>query len=245
MFRDGTPPHHDLLFVLLATGAAACLVYSGASMAFPGWAAQYEPQLWLCGGGLVPFVLFLAGGWREWQRLGAQVDADRARSRAMDAETERKRAELAGALDGAQAGGDEAVITTPVGTPSMERAAMKTALSRFFRGGEQAGSFSIRALSSIVSDGDWAALTDFYCSDAGGRVLRDRGGPLGTAWGHGWTLDAVLQALNADRLPLPPFPEGQVPDVALYVANTTQRNGNTRKSKAGAVVDSVAREVGR
>jgi hypothetical protein len=74
-------------------------------------------------------------------------------------------------------------------------------------------------------------------------VLLNRGGPLGTGWGYGWTLDAVLQALNTDKLPLPPFPEGQVPDVALYVANTAQRNTNTRKSKAGAVVDGVAREV--
>jgi hypothetical protein len=109
--------------------------------------------------------------------------------------------------------------------------AWKVPLSRFFRAGDSAGSFSIRNLAGVVSEGDWAALTDFYCSDEGRRVLRDRGGNLGTAWGYGWSLDAVLQALNASKLPLPDMP---VPDVQPYVGNTTQRN---TKKRAPAVVE--------
>jgi hypothetical protein len=106
--------------------------------------------------------------------------------------------------------------------------AWKVPLSRFFRAGDSAGSFSIRNLAGVVSEGDWAGLTDFYCSDEGRRVLRDRGGNLGTAWGYGWSLDAVLQALNASKLPLPDMP---VPDVQPYVANSTQR-GTKRRSPA-------------
>jgi hypothetical protein len=109
--------------------------------------------------------------------------------------------------------------------------AWKVPLSRFFRAGDSAGSFSIRNLAGVVSEGDWALLTDFYCSDAGRRVLRDRGGNLGTAWGYGWSLDAVLQALNAGKLPLPDM---AVPDVQPYVANSTQRN---TKRRAPAVVE--------
>lgn len=105
--------------------------------------------------------------------------------------------------------------------------AWKLALTRFFRAGDAAGSFSIRSLSDVVSDGDWGLLTDFYCSDAGRRVLRDRGGNLGTAWGYGWSLDGALQALGAGKLPLPDMP---VPEVQIFVSPATQRNARGRKS---------------
>lgn len=113
--------------------------------------------------------------------------------------------------------------------------AWKLALTRFFRAGDAAGSFSIRALSDVVSDGDWGLLTDFYCSDAGRRVLRDRGGNLGTAWGYGWSLDGALQALGTGKLPLPDMP---VPDVQPFVAHATQRNTKRRSS---AVVEGEKR----
>lgn len=206
------------LSVFAACAYGLVMVLAGQSP--NGW----HMLMWAgAGAGASLFSDFAMWAVKDWRQAAVKLEADRAGTEETRVKTQATRL----ALEGATVGGDEAVIIPSPEPLDLTRAAMKQALNRFFRGGDQAGSFSIRALSSIVSDGDWAALTEFYCSDAGGRVLRDRGGPLGTGWGYGWTLDTVLQALNTNRLP---FPDMAVPDVALYVANTAQRNTKRRSS---------------
>ena len=213
-------------FTFLLAAALAGMVATGVPLAalllnwWLGWPpVDWRLTLWLLTA--VPVFLGVSA------RLMASDNLLAERQRQIDQDAQEVKTQAARlALEAATAGGEEPPEPAPVPV-DMTRTAMKQAVGRFMRGGEAAGSFSIRALSSIVSDGDWAALTEFYCSDAGGRVLRDRGGPLGTGWGYGWTLDTVLQALNADRLP---FPDMAVPEVALYVANTAQRNTKRRSS---------------
>lgn len=114
--------------------------------------------------------------------------------------------------------------------------AWRTALERFFRAGDKAGSFSIRALQGVVGSTTWAALTDFYCAQAGGNILRRVPGDEGTTWGHGWRLDDVTRKLALGQLP---HPDGVVPTVELYVGNSTSHDTKRQRTtaKKAAVVD--------
>lgn len=110
--------------------------------------------------------------------------------------------------------------------------AWRLALERFFRAGDAAGSFSIRALEGVVGSDTWARLTDFYCSEAGHRILRVGAGSAGTTWNWGWELDYTLQRLAAGGLP---HPAGLAPTVEVYVRNTTRRNAPKRAATVKSV----------
>lgn len=130
----------------------------------------------------------------------------------------------------------EPVAETPAVDDERLRA-WRLALDRLFRAGENAGSFSIRALDGVVGSETWGKLTDWFCSDAGGRILRDGVGSQGTRWGYGWSLDRALQALALGKIALPPT---DAPDIQPYVASTTRKNA---KQRAATVVDGVARST--
>lgn len=107
--------------------------------------------------------------------------------------------------------------------------AWRLALERFFRAGDKAGGFSIRKLEGVVGSTTWFLLTDFYVSLEGGQVLRRMPGDEGTVWGHGWTLDDVTRKLALGTLP---HPQGPVPSVEVYIANTTQQNAPRQRKTA-------------
>ena len=135
----------------------------------------------------------------------------------------------------AQALERSATPTSAPPSPDTQAQAWRIALERFFRAGDAAGSFSIRSLSGVIGSDSWALLTDWFCSEQGGRVLRVAAGNAGTTWGYGWGLDRVLQLLATGKLPLPP---GDAPEVEPYIANKTRQNATKRSP---TVVEGVAK----
>lgn len=121
-----------------------------------------------------------------------------------------------------------------------ELQARSVAVSRFFHAGERAHGFSVRKLESVVGEPTWSSLVHFYATAAGGNALRDAGGDTGFTWGHGWTIDHVVLALNAGNFPLPP---GPVPVVEVYTADTTRQDGRRQRTTAPKVVNGTAKAV--
>jgi hypothetical protein len=113
------------------------------------------------------------------------------------------------------------------GEAERKAAAWASALETFFLAGNKAEGFSIDKLAGCIGSDAWARVTGFYASPAGRNVLRVAPGNVGTVWGHGWGLDAAIRALRAGSLP---YPDGDVPAVTPFIADTTRRNA-PRKSK--------------
>lgn len=143
----------------------------------------------------------------------------------------------------------EAVAETVADTddepdPDAEQRARLDAMLTFFHAGEKAGGFSAGLLSpGVVGSDTWEHLTDFYVSDAGGRVLRVVAGNVGTVWNHGHGLDSTIRGLRAGKIPLPP---GSVPTVSAYVApvaaqRSAPRRSATKKPAAEAEVVDIPR----
>lgn len=124
----------------------------------------------------------------------------------------------------------QAAQLTPNAQPEQARHDQMTEkIELFFRDGDAHG-FTIDAMKGAVGSTTWARLTDFYCSDAGNRVLRNAGGKIGTQWGWGWGLEDVLRSLALGVFPLPP---GDVPEVVWRPRDATQRNTERKRKTQG------------
>lgn len=211
------------LGLALAGGFVVADAYAG--LLRPGWWALY-PALVLSGMGTVVTLAGLGKGlsWAlvEWDEMQARRNPP-----ALAPET---------APEPDDEGPDYAA--------EAEYKAKLDAVMTFFHAGERAGGFSAGLLSpGVVGSDTWDALTDFYVSEVGRRVLRVVAGNVGTVWNHGHTLDSTIRGLRAGLIPLPP---GPVPVVSAYVPPAAQRNAprkSATKPKPAVVDIPPSREV--
>lgn len=208
-----TVPRYSTLAYGLAAGLMA-VAGVGLVATLAGWPVNVRALGFLFGlcVGAVVFVEW--GVWLVEHRHDAAVQRERAW-----VELDERKARLA--------------VPEPAPAPAVvdeSERAWALALERFFRAGDAAGSFSINAMSGVVGSDVWGRLTDFYCSETGGRVLRIAPGNVGTVWGWGWQLDTVLQRVALRHFP---HPTGPAPDVNVPIQSATQRKA-PRKSKTQA-----------
>lgn len=225
--------------VLLAgAGVGLLLVCAvGVAVTLAGWVLTVGVYLGLFGAGLGGTVALDFGLTvvKDWRQSSVDLWLDGIRGEAQ---------QLANQVTAAKLALEARLLEADDDVPNPEparRAAWDAANITLFVGGDKAGGYSQAKMQSMISSDPWQAWSDFYAANPEAEpVLQRVPGKVGTKRSHRWPLTRIMFVIAQGELPTPPGPP---PSVREFTPES--RAAEKAESSAGAVVDSVAREVGQ